>query len=91
MTDRCTLIWIVCGLLVYLLQPEMRTPLMIACLRQKTKFAIKLVKKRADILAMDRVSVARYTCIMNSAVYVHTYIYMYIVHCSLDSAACITL
>ncbi len=32
---------------------------MIACLKQKTDFAIKLVKKKADILAMDRVSAAR--------------------------------
>ncbi len=37
------------------LQPEMRTPLMIACLKQKTDFAKKLVKKKADILAMDGV------------------------------------
>ncbi len=35
----------------------MRTPLMIACLKQKTEFATKLVKKKADILAMDGVSI----------------------------------
>ncbi len=31
---------------------------MIACLKQKTEFATKLVKKKADILAMDGVSIA---------------------------------
>ncbi len=44
------------SLVLISLQLDGRTPLMIACLKQSTDFAIKLVENGADVLALDMVS-----------------------------------